>query len=474
MIDVLVIAPGNAKAIYQDLSSEYSAIEPPLWAGMLTKALQKKGKVALCLDGQLYSPDSIINEIYTCNPKLIAMVVYGQQPSASTQNMFAAKELCLFIKEIYPELPIMMIGGYVSALPEETKRDIKCDFAVKGEGLLSILNFLDGTSYLETMAKNLDDTYPGIQWDHLPMSKYRAHDWHCFGRLEERNSYASIYTSLGCPFKCSFCCINSPFDSNTFRYWSPKFTANEIGKLVEDHDIKNLKIADEMFVLREDHYLDLCKILAEMKLDLNIWAYSRIDTIKEKNLETLKKAGINWLALGIESGSKHVRDGVIKGRFGFEEIVKNVETIKKAGINVIGNYIFGLPDDTEETMKETYDLAVELNCEFANFYSAMAYPGSKLYVETRREDLPETYLGYSQHSYECTPLPTKAVSAKGVLESRDKYFHAYFERPEYLSMLERKFGKDTRQHVERMARIKLKRKLTAGRTEISETPPSQI
>ena len=61
--------------------------------------------------------------------------------------------------------------------------------------------------------------------------------------------------------------------------------------------------------------------------------------------------------------------------------------IKAAGINIIGNYIFGLPEDTAETMQETLDLALDLNCEFANFYSAMAYPGSPLYEQALRARL---------------------------------------------------------------------------------------
>src|SRR5207249_1869902 len=94
----------------------------------------------------------------------------------------------------------------------------------------------------------------------------------------------------------------------------------------------------------------------------------------------LRAAGFRWLALGIESASKFVRDGVDKGRFQDDDIIKVVRKIQAAGINVIGNYIFGLPDDTRESMQATLDMAIEANCEFANFYSAMAYPGSKLYT----------------------------------------------------------------------------------------------
>ena len=70
------------------------------------------------------------------------------------------------------------------------------------------------------------------------------------------------------------------------------------------------------------------------------------------------------------------------------EVFEVVDAVRAAGINVIGNYIFGLPEDDAETMQATLDLAMELNCEFANFYSAMAYPGSPLYDMAVRQGVP--------------------------------------------------------------------------------------
>ena len=55
------------------------------------------------------------------------------------------------------------------------------------------------------MFENLDSDLPGQAWKLLDMNKYKAHNWHTFGKLETRNKYASLQTSLGCPFKCTFC-----------------------------------------------------------------------------------------------------------------------------------------------------------------------------------------------------------------------------------------------------------------------------
>ena len=116
-----------------------------------------------------------------------------------------------------------------------------------------------------------------------------------------------------------------------------------------------------MFVLNEQHVMGICDLLIERNYDLNIWAYARIDTVKDRYLEKLKRAGFNWLALGIESGSKFVRDGVEKGSFDEKDILQTTNRIKEHGIYIIANYIFGLPDDTRERMQETLNLAIEIN-----------------------------------------------------------------------------------------------------------------
>jgi len=91
-----------------------------------------------------------------------------------------------------------------------------------------------------------------------------------------------------------------------------------------------------------------------------------VDTVREGMVDKLKRTGVNWLAFGIEAASERVRDDAQKG-FDQDEAYKTFEAVRAAGINVIANFIFGLPEDDLETMQATRDLAIELNCEFANF-----------------------------------------------------------------------------------------------------------
>jgi radical SAM superfamily enzyme YgiQ (UPF0313 family) len=278
---------------------------------------------------------------------------------------------------------------------------------------------------------------------------------------------------LGCPYHCSFCCIQAPFKSgeqalgykeavNSYRFWSPRTTVDQIERLVTEYGVRNIKFADEMFVLNMRHVHGICDLLIERGFDLNIWAYARIDTVRDdETVHKLRRAGFNWLCFGIEAGSERVRADANK-RFDEEEIYRTVARVRAAGINVLGNYIFGLPEDDLDTMQETLDMALDLNCEFANFYSAMSYPGSPLYTMALENGwpLPTSWSGYSQHARDTLPLPTKHISGLDVLRFRDHAFQVYFSSPRYLALVEQKFGRATVEHIREMASFRLERPYT--------------
>ncbi|MBI1918310.1 MAG: radical SAM protein [Planctomycetes bacterium] len=503
-LDLLLINPSSRRQVYQSLGSELAAVENPVWAGLMATFCRLKGLSVEIIDAEAeeLGPDAVADRVEYLRPVLAAVVVYGHQPSASTQIMTAAGAVCSAIKQRTREQRVLFVGGHVAALPERTLREEDADFVAAGEGLHTLVDLvaalktpsprLENVSGLwyrtddgirrtpdRPLVSDLDAEMPGIAWNLLPVARYRAHNWHCFGGLDRR-PYAALYTTLGCPYHCSFCCIQAPFRSgeraaglkqtvNSYRFWSPDRVIEQIDSLVERHGVRNLKIADEMFVLNRRHVLGLCDRLIERDYGLNIWAYARVDTVKEDMLDRLKAAGFNWLALGIEAGSGRVRADVDKD-FGEDELHRAIEAVRRAGINVIGNYIFGLPEDDADTMQATLDLATDLNCEFANFYSAMAYPGSPLYERAVRQSvpLPARWTGFSQHARDCLPLPTRHLPAREVLRFRDQAFVRYFTNPPYLDMLRRRFGPETAAQVERMSSHRLERDLLTGKLAVPD------
>jgi anaerobic magnesium-protoporphyrin IX monomethyl ester cyclase len=488
-LDVLFVTPPSRVQVYQDLSRDLAAIEPPVWAGLLGTFLRRRGYEAAILDAEAsgFDQQQTAEAIATADPRLTVFVIYGQQPSASTQCMPAGRAVCERLKAL-TDIPTLVMGTHPSALPKRTLLEEPYTYVCQGEGPYTILRLLEvlrgktlslnnvpGLWYFDgdrpmcnasaPLIANLDDTLPGQAWELLDMSRYRAHNWHCFHDLDARSPYGSLQTSLGCPFKCSFCCINSPFETPMLRTWSPDNVIGQIDRLVNEFGVTNIKVPDEMFVLNRRHVLGICDRIIQRGYHLNLWAYARVDTVQDQVLERLKAAGFNWLGLGIESGSQHVRDGIEKGRFGEREIFSTVRKIQSHGIHVAANYIFGLPDDDLDSMRATLDLALELNTEWANFYCAMAYPGSPLYdiAKQKRWLLPDDdggpgWIGYSQHAVDTLPLPTETLTATQVLDFRDRAFQDYFTSSSYLGMLDRTFGPRIVTHVVEMCARTVRRR----------------
>ena len=501
-LDILFIHPNASKKIYQELSKDHSAYEPPIWAGMLANHCRSKNFKTAILDCEVnkFDYEKSAKEINNLKPKIACFVVYGQQPSASSQNMEGATKTSIELKKLNNEIKTLFVGGHVAALPKETLlKESSIDFVALNEGVYSISNLLSADnlneeSYLKKIKgigfrnnenqiilnepeivvpkKLLEDDLPGIAWDLLPkLSEYRTAGWHSWSNNSDKQPFAALYTSLGCPYKCSFCMINiinrtnndeniSSQNSNIFRWWSPEFIIKQFDYIAKQ-GVKNVKIADELFVLNPNHFMKICDLLIERNYGFNIWAYSRIDTCKPQYLEKLKKAGVNWLGLGIENPDTVLRKEVHKDSYKEVKIIDVINGIRDSGINVAANYIFGLPEDTEKSLKFTYDFAEETNSEMVNFYSAMAYPGSPLFLEARKNgiELPSTYSGYSQHSYDTLNLSTTKLSASQILKFRDEAWMKYHTNEKYLNLIKEKFGQNAVDNIKSTTKIKLKRKL---------------
>ena len=501
MTDILFVHPNASEKIYQGLAKNNAAIEPPIWAAMLANSVRTKGHRPEILDAEVEGLDylSAAKRITEYKAKVVCFVVYGQQPSASSQNMEGATATARELKNLAPDTFVVFVGGHVAALPIETMNNETCiDAVCQNEGVYTLHALLSLTKIDDTEMKrvpglvfrdregnvimnessaivakeDLEQDLPGMAWDLLPpLSRYRTAGWHSWSNDNEKQPFAALYTSLGCPYKCSFCMINiinrtkqgpnvTSQDSNTFRFWSPEFIIKQFDEIARQ-GVRNVKIADELFVLNPRHFEAICDLIIQRGYDFNIWAYSRVDTCKPKYLAKLEKAGIKWLGLGIENPNNELRKEIHKEGFQDVKVLDLINNIRDAGINVGGNYIFGLPYDTKESMEATLQFAIDNPTEMANFYSAMAYPGSPLYNQARLfgQELPNTYSGFSQHSYDTLNLGNNHVSSSEILAFRDKAWDTYHSSEKYLNLLENKFGQKARDELDSTKTIKLKRKL---------------
>ena len=475
---------------------------------LLAESVRSQGHSVAILDinAERLSLQESVQRIKQFQAKLICFVVYGQNVNAGTVSMSGAIPISNALKDSGLQTPIAYLGSYIQALPiKALKEESSIDFGFTNEGVYALRNVMRLSEINSSTLKEIkgivrrdeqgnvvmnpaesvvptsrmDEDLPGYAWDLLPFKNrpldlYRSPLWHANYSEEHRSPYAAIQTSLGCNFGCSFCMINIINRSDNdevgvssnykgMRFWSTAFNLKQFDILAE-MGVKTIRIVDEMFLLYKKHYDPLCAELAKKSYasDLKMWSYSRIDTVTDPELlKTVRAAGIQWLALGIESGDKRVRLEVSKGKFEDVDIKRVIRQVHDAGIEVMANYIVGLPGDNHESMEMTYQLSEELNTSGWNMYAAMALPGSQLYktADENGYKLPDSYTGFSFHSVDTLPIPTDSLSAAEILKFRDEAFLRYHTNSNFLKRIKNNYGDKAVKSIEEMTKIKLTRNI---------------
>jgi len=493
-MDVLFVVPRNVQDF--QVGTVPDAIEPPAKARFMMAYLWRRGCSQALIDANLTedTPEEIAKEVVAADPRFVMMPDYGYNPSASTQTMVSAREFAQAIRNLAPRLPIMMSGTHPAAIPAKTLMDEPIDYVCVGEGPITVHEMIlaqraggaysdikkvralvhwDKTAEDAVVVRNdpaplIDlNAEPAIDgWKFMDPRRYVAHHWQAFYQgMDKRMPYANPYSREGCPFHCGFCNIQATFRDgdqllrvqgllkpgvHSFRSLQPELFVKEVTYLVETYGVKTFKIPDEMFMLG-DHWKQIFRMIAEHYGDLlNFWSYARVDTFGPKDMNIFRAGGGRWAALGIEAANSTVRSGQGK-KFNDDLIHRRVAAMHAAGIEGALNYIFGLQDDTTESMQETFQLACELNGTYGNFYCAQALPGANsLYRDAKKADypLPERpggpgWIGHAQYSWESEPCYLgHALTPAQILKFRDEAHVKYYRRPEYRERILRdpKFG----------------------------------
>lgn len=489
-IELLIIRPNDKREIYGTVPSAATASDPPYWLALMGGYMRKQGIAVALIDaeGENLSPEETVKRIQAHQPALVGILTLGSNLTASTWKMHGASMLATEIRRQCPSQLQFLWGYHVSAIPEQTLQEEAADFVVCGEGFQTIIQLLQavqrgqnaedykkiaglwyrdpnghicGNSQMQLIQDLNELPYDG--WDMLPVQTYRNHMHFAFGDLSKRDRYGAIMTSLGCPFHCTYCAISYFSGDKKLRFKSAQRAVEEVDYWVQKYNVHYLRILDECFTANRQHVFDFCRLLEQRQYGLSIWINARADLVDPEMLAVMKRAGIDWIGYGFESGSKKIRSHVQKAQYSQEQIRAVVDMTHNAGISICSNFMFGLPGDDQESMQASLDFARELCCEWPNFYCTMAYPGSQMYreaVANGGEGLPESWLGYTQLGYETQPFPTEHLSSAEILAFRDRAFEAFFQdNPRYWENIQRKFGSSAVQAIEQLLQNKLKRRL---------------
>ncbi len=387
-LDVLFVNPDSSAKAYQGLATVYSAIEPPTWSLLLAESCRAKGFGVgiLDCDAERLTLEQSVRRAEELRPRLIVFVVYGQNPNSGTTSMIGALAMAKALKDQHPECQICFVGSHTSALPMEVLAYDCVDMVLLNEGVYALHNLLksnlgDDLQHIKGIGykkhgpakfkipvlnppqgvvpqERMDQDLPGYAWDLLPyrekpLDLYRAHFWHAEFDHGKRTPFAAIYTSLGCNFGCDFCMINivnradngddvNAAHSRGMRFWSPEWVSREMRKLA-NMGVRTLRISDEMFFLNRKYYAPILQQAIDQDFGFNMWTYSRVDTVRRESLDLFKRAGVNWLALGVEAGNQLVRQEVSKGSFKEVNIREVCKTINDSDIQNHQQLHFRIP-----------------------------------------------------------------------------------------------------------------------------------
>jgi anaerobic magnesium-protoporphyrin IX monomethyl ester cyclase len=323
--------------------------------------------------------------------------------SAMTGSIYSAWDIAKSIKKRFPKAIIVLGGHHPSVLPEESLKKEFVDVVVIGEGeetmkelATAIINkILDldkikGIAY-KTGPNEIKCTQPRSLIENLDELPFPA--WHLFPSLSKYISeaykklpVAYIFTSRGCPYRCTFC--YSGIFSKRFRARSPENIISEVEYLKKNFGIKEFHILDDNFVLDEKRAAKFCNLLIERKINLP-WAAVggiRVNLVQRfpQLIELMAKSGCYRTAMGIESGNQQILNNIQKD-ITLEQVRGAVKILNKAGILVGGFFMIGNYGETEKTVEDTIKFAKSLSLDYAQFMIATPYPGSQLYEQVLKE-----------------------------------------------------------------------------------------
>jgi anaerobic magnesium-protoporphyrin IX monomethyl ester cyclase len=223
------------------------------------------------------------------------------------------------------------------------------------------------------VVQNLDDL-PLPVYEKLLNLKYRMPN--------VSGPFMSIMTSRGCPGGCTFCLKHLSYQ-NKVLLRSPEKILDEILYL-KTLGIDNIHMSSDLFTVNRNQVMDLCNRLIRTGLQVRWTCNSRVDYVDEEMLSLMGRAGCQLIFWGIESADRQILENVHKN-IAPERVAEALRWSKKAGIRNWGYFIFGLPGETEDTIKETVRFSKTLPLDMALFNIAAPYPGTPLFYQMVKE-----------------------------------------------------------------------------------------
>ncbi len=394
-------------AVFINLNRAYSPMIP-IGIGILSSCLELRGFSTHIIDPKPENrnmlPDKekmeeeILRGIKKHDPRVIGMTVY-------TNDVPSCIELSRRIREQNPNITIIGGGPHVTVIPFELIDYRAIDYGVIGEGERTIVEFMENvekrnfnprkikglcwkehgkhkTSEPRPLIENLDEI-PFPNYKKLPMDYYTYPT-----AIKLRGillSLIEIYSSRGCPYRCSYCSSFLTFGRKP-RYRSPKNVVDEIDMLKNEYKIDGFYFLDDTFTVSKSHVFGIVKELMERKIDLIWGCETRVNLVDDEKLRAMKRAGCVQIDFGVESGSQKILN-TLKKDITVEQIGKAFELCKKHKIRTFANFMVNNPGETWGDVLETWKVARKIDADNMGVWVTTPYPGTELFNQFGLKDM---------------------------------------------------------------------------------------
>jgi anaerobic magnesium-protoporphyrin IX monomethyl ester cyclase len=318
--------------------------------------------------------------------------------SATTCGFLEAADMAAYVKEKRPEVRILVGNVHASSIGAPLLDAFpEIDYLCMGEGEGALLELAEGwapgdianlvfrdgdqvrTNPRRSRIRDLDalpfpayEKLAGFPREyHLPLFSY-AKRWG-----------ATMITSRGCPYTCSFC-DRTVFErlykvnSADYIYEHMKYLRNRFG-------VRHINFYDDLFTASRQRVEDLCERLIAEPLGMDFNCAIRTGHTSSEMLRLLKRAGALMVSMGIESADAGMMERH-KAGVTLEQVRGTVEQIHAAGLRAKGLFIFGLPGETPKTVQATSDFILSLDLDDMNLSKFSPMYGAPIWEECRARE----------------------------------------------------------------------------------------
>lgn len=375
------------------LIDEARGFNPPLGLLYLAGYLERhtSHRVEVC-DAQVeeLSYPELTERIRRSEPDLAGL-------TAMTFTLLDVVKTARLAKEVDPALPVVVGGVHAFLYPGETVKLPGIDYVLSGEGEESFAILLDrlegkgdlsavpGLTYL-VGEKVVSSPSPPL-CSHLDALPFPARRLTPYGKyssvMARRQPITTMFTSRGCPYRCSFCA--RPHLGKRFRYRSAANVVDEMEECV-GLGIREFLIYDDTFTVNRDRAIAVAEEILRRNLGIGWDIRARVDCVDREMLQLLRRAGCERIHYGVEAGTEKILKVLNKG-ITLPQAKETISLTRKLGIETLAYFMIGSPTETREDILQTIRFALDLKPDFVHATILCPFPGTEIYERGLKEGI---------------------------------------------------------------------------------------